>query len=198
MTDTAEVTTTATVVREVEGRQVPTTGVWAVDKSHATVEFVTRHLMVSKVRGRINDYDAQLVIAEKPEDSTLSVDLQAASISTGDEGRDGHLTSPDFLDAENYPVIRFVSTAIKPVSDDTWNVTGDFTIRNVTKPLTLTVEFGGAATTPWNTQAAFFTAKGEFDRDDWDLSWNQPLAGGGVLVGKKIQLEIDVELNPVV
>jgi polyisoprenoid-binding protein YceI len=194
MTDTA--TTTTTAVREVEGRQVPTAGTWTVDQAHTTVEFVARHLMVSKTRGRITDYQADVTIAERPEDSKLDVVLQAASISTGDEGRDGHLLSPDFLDAETNPTIEFHSTSIQPVSSDTWKVTGDFTVHGVTKPLTLDVEFGGAATTPWSTQAAFFSAKAEFDREDWGLTWNQPLAGGGVLVGKKVSLEIDAELNP--
>jgi polyisoprenoid-binding protein YceI len=194
MTDTA--TSTTTVIRDVDGRQVPTAGPWNVDPTHATIEFSARHLMVSKVRGRFTDYDARLVIAEQPEDSSLHVELQAASLTTGDEGRDGHLLSPDFLDVENHPTISFTSTEIVPTGDRTWQVTGDFTIRDITKPLTLDVEFGGAATTPWNTQAAFFSAKGEFDREDWDLTWNQPLAGGGVLVGKKVQIEIDVELNP--
>jgi polyisoprenoid-binding protein YceI len=152
--------------------------------------------MVSKTRGRITDYQADVTIAERPEDSKLDVVLQAASISTGDEGRDGHLLSPDFLDAETNPTIEFHSTSIQPVSSDTWKVTGDFTVHGVTKPLTLDVEFGGAATTPWSTQAAFFSAKAEFDREDWGLTWNQPLAGGGVLVGKKVSLEIDAELNP--
>jgi polyisoprenoid-binding protein YceI len=190
-------TTPPAIVRDVDGRQVPAAGEWAVDKSHATVEFVARHLMVSKVRGRFTDYDAKLVIAERPEDSSLEVELQAASLTTGEEARDGHLHNEDFLDVEQYPLVTFKSTSIEPVSDDTWKVTGDFTIRDTTRPLDLEVTFGGAATTPWNTQAAFFSANAEFDREDWGLTWNQPLAGGGVLVGKKVQIEIDVELNPV-
>jgi polyisoprenoid-binding protein YceI len=184
------------VVRQVDGRQVPTAGTWAVDQSHANLEFVARHLMVTKVRGRITDFDADVEIAERPEDSNLHVELRAASLTTGDESRDGHLKTEDFLQVDQYPTITFQSTSVRPTSDSTWEVTGDFTIRDVTKPLTLSVEFGGAATTPWNTEAAFFSARGEFDREDWGLTWNQPLAGGGVLVGKKVQLEIDVELNP--
>jgi len=194
MTDTA--THASTVVREVDGRQVPTAGRWNVDQAHANVEFVARHLMVTKVRGRVTDFDADVEIAERPEDSSLRVELQAASLTTGDEARDGHLHTEDFLQVDQYPTITFQSTSVRPTGDSTWEVTGDFTIRDVTKPLTLSVEFGGAATTPWNTQAAFFSARGEFDREDWGLTWNQPLAGGGVLVGKKVQLEIDVELNP--
>lgn len=179
-------------VRTIDGHDVPAAGRWNVDASHTTVEFVARHLVVTKLRGRFTDYRADVVIGERPEDSTLNVEIDAASISTGDPGRDGHLTSPDFIDVANHPHITFRSTAVVP-KGDVWKVTGDFAINGVSRPLTLDVEFTGVAETPWGHYAAFFTARGEFDREDWGLTWNQPLAGGGVLVGKKVVIELEVE-----
>ena len=123
--------------------------------------------------------------------------LQAASIETGDEGRDAHLRSPDFLDVDTYPTMRFVSTSVEPLDSGRWAVHGDFTIRDVTRPLTLEVTFAGEMASPWGTAAAFFSARAEFDREDWGLTWNQPLAGGGVLVGKKVAIEIEAEAAPV-
>lgn len=190
MTDVA---TPQIETRTVNGREVPPAGQWAVDASHSTVEFVAKHLMVAKTRGRFTDYEADVVIGERPEDSTLSVTIDASSITTGDEGRDGHLQSPDFLDRENHPNITFASTKVEPGKGNTWDVTGDFTVRGVTKPLTLAVEFNGLTTDPWGNTKAFFSASGEFDRDEYGVSWNQPLANGGVLVGKKVKIELEIE-----
>ncbi|MDQ1533425.1 MAG: hypothetical protein QOF28_1186, partial [Actinomycetota bacterium] len=174
--------------RVVEGRSVPAAGSWEVDKGHSSVEFVARHLMVTKVRGRFADYDAAVTIAERPEDSKVDVTIQAGTITTGDPGRDGHLTSADFLDVENFPTITFASTAVRPTGESTWDVDGDLTIHGVTNPVTLAVEFGGVASDPWNNTKAFFSAATEFDREGFGLTWNQPLAGGGVLVGKKVKV----------
>ena len=179
--------------RIVEGHNVPAAGSWVVDKGHSSVEFVARHLMVTKVRGRFTDYDASITIAERPEDSRVDVTIHAGSITTGDAGRDGHLTSADFLDAEQFPTIAFASTAVRPTGDTTWNVDGDLTVHGVTKPVTLAVEFGGVATDPWDNTKAFFSATAEFDRETFGLTWNQPLAGGGVLVGKKVKVELEIQ-----
>jgi polyisoprenoid-binding protein YceI len=189
--DTTDTTTEA--LRVIDGRPVPAAGTWTVDPSHSTVGFVTRHLMVSKVRGHFSEYSADLTIAERPEDSKVDVTLQVASISTADEGRDGHLLSPDFFDAETYPTITFATTSVAPVSEDEWKVTGDLTVRDVTKPVVLTVEFAGVSEDPWGNTRAGFSATTEIDREDFGLTWNQPLAGGGVLVGKKVKLELEVE-----
>lgn len=189
MTDTS--TTPAT--RVVDGRNVPTAGTWTVDKSHSTVDFVVRHLAVAKTRGRFADWDATFVVAERPEDSSVTATFRTASISTGDDSRDGHLQSPDFLDVEAFPTLSFVSTAVSPVGDDTWSVAGDLTIRDTSRPVTLTVEFAGVTTDPWGAQKAFFSASTEFDREDWGLTYNAPLANGGVLIGKKIKIEIEIE-----
>jgi polyisoprenoid-binding protein YceI len=185
------------LTRSVDGHTVPAAGSWTVDQAHSTVEFVARHLMVTKVRGRFADYDAAITIAERPEDSKVNVTIKAASITTGDAGRDGHLTSPDFLDAENFPTITFASTGVKATSDTNWDVAGDLTVHGVTKPVTLAVEFGGVATDPWDNTKAFFSASTEFDRESFGLTWNQPIAGGGVLVGKKIKVELEIQATPV-
>ncbi|HEX4492451.1 MAG TPA: YceI family protein [Acidimicrobiia bacterium] len=189
-------TTTVDATRVVENRTVPTTGRWSVDNHHSTVEFVARHLMVTKVRGRFLDYDAAIDIAERPEDSRVDVTIQAGSISTGDEGRDGHVVGADFLDVEQYPTLTFHSTAIRPTGASTWRVDGDLTIHGVTRPTVLDVEFGGVASDPWGNTKAFFSASTEIDREDFGLTWNQPLAGGGVLIGKKVRIELEVQATP--
>lgn len=192
MTDLA---TPPAAARVIEGRPVPPAGHWVVDSSHSNVEFVARHLMVAKVRGRFTTYSAEFDIADRPEDSALSVTIDAASITTGDDARDGHLRGPDFLDLENHPNITFTSTDIRAtgLGDSSWSVTGDFTVRGVTKPLTLQVEFNGVAVDPWDNTKAFFSASGEFDRDEYGVEWNQPLANGGVVVGKKVKIELEIE-----
>jgi polyisoprenoid-binding protein YceI len=189
-------TTTIELTREVEGHTVPAAGTWTVDEHHSTVEFVARHLMVTKVRGRFSDYDAAITIAEKPEDSKVDVTIKTASLTTGDPGRDGHVTGADFLDVEQYPTLTFASTAVRPTGASTWDVVGDLTVHGVTKPVTLNVEFGGVATDPWDNTKAFFSATTEFDRESFGLTWNQPLAGGGVLVGKKVRVELEIQATP--
>ena len=122
--------------RTVEGHTVPAAGSWVVDKGHSSVEFVARHLMVTKVRGRFSDYDAAITIAERPEDSSVDVTIHAGSITTGDPGRDGHLTSADFLDVEQFPTIAFKSNVVHATGSSTWDVEGDLTVHGVTKPVT--------------------------------------------------------------
>ena len=186
-------TTTLDATRVVEHRTVPAAGRWAVDTHHSTVEFVARHLMVTKVRGRFGEYDAVIEIGERPEDSRVDVTIQAASIKTGEEARDAHLVGADFLDVEQYPTLTFHSTAVRPTGASNWRVDGDLTIHGVTRPTVLDVEFGGVASDPWGNTKAFFSATTELDREDFDLTWNQPLASGGVLVGKKVKIELEVE-----
>lgn len=191
-------TTTQTpheAVREVDGRAVPAAGEWQVDKAHSSVEFVVRHLMVGKTRGRFGAYDANLVIGERPEDSRVDVTIDAASIFTGEEGRDAHLVSADFLDVENHPSLTFRTVSVTPESDDRWRVEGELTIVGITRAVTLDVEFAGAITDPYGNDKASFSASTEFDREDYGLTWNQPLTGGGVLVGKKVKVEIEIEAS---
>ena len=186
-------TTAATTIREYQGRTIPEVGTYVLDPSHTTVEFVGRHLMISKVRGRFTDFQGDITVAERPEDSSVFVEIDAASVSSADEKRDGHLRSADFFDVETFPSLSFRSTGVEPVRGDDWKVTGELTIRGVTRPVVLDVEFTGATTTPWGEHRIGFSASTEIDREDWGLTWNQALETGGVLVGKKIRIELDVE-----
>ena len=132
-------TSTIDSTRTVGGRTLPTPGPWTIDTAHSTVEFVARHLVVTKVRGRFADWNAELVIGEDPTDSRVDVTIRAASIDTGDEGRNGHLTSPDFLDVEAFPTLTFSTTSVAAGAGDTWDVVGDLTIHGVTKSVTLEI-----------------------------------------------------------
>jgi polyisoprenoid-binding protein YceI len=192
MTDTAVPTTPAT--RVVDGRTVPAAGTWSVDPSHSTVAFVARHMMVAKTRGSFTSYSVDLVVADDPTESKLSVSIDADSFVTGDDGRDAHVKGPDFLDVEQFPTITFTSTSVTPAKgDDDWTVTGDLTVHGVTRPVELAVELSGIAADPWGNDRAIFEAAAEIDREDFGLTWNQPLAGGGVLVGKKVRIELEIE-----
>jgi polyisoprenoid-binding protein YceI len=197
MTDTittpASSTTPTTGARVVHGRSVPAVGTWNVDPSHSEVAFTAKHLVVSKVRGRFADYSVSLTVADDPTHSSVEVDIRADTITTGDEKRDAHLTSPDFLDVGRFPTLSFRSSTVEPGGDDSWRVQGDLTIRDVTRPVALDVEFLGVTEDPWGNQRSGFTAVAEIDREDWGLTWNQPLANGGVLVGRKVRIEIDVQ-----
>jgi polyisoprenoid-binding protein YceI len=182
-----------TSVREYQGVTIPEAGTYAIDRGHTTVEFVGRHLMITKVRGRFTDFEGQIVIGDDPQASSVEVTIQTASVSTADENRDGHLRGADFLDVEKYPTITFRSTDVSFNRDGTAKVTGDLTIKDVTRPVTLDVEFEGAQPDPWGGQRLGFSAGAEIDREDWGLTWNVALETGGVLVGRKIRLEFNVQ-----
>jgi polyisoprenoid-binding protein YceI len=155
--------------------------------------FVARHAMVAKVRGSFDEFEGTLHIdGEHPENSSGRVTIQAKSIDTRNSQRDDHLRSNDFLAMDEYPEITFVSTSVEPTGDNTFKVTGDLTIRGVTKPVTLDVEFTGSATDPMGNLRIGFEASGVINRKDWGVSWNAALEGGGVLVSEKITLEIEI------
>lgn len=183
----------ATFTRDYQGLTVPQAGTYSLDTGHTTVEFIGRHLMITKVRGRFTDFAGEIVVGEAPGDSAVNVTIQTASVESSDEKRDGHLRSPDFLDADQYPTITFKSTEVDINRDGTAKVTGDLTIKDVTRPVTLDVEFDGAQADPWGGRRLGFSAHAEIDREDWGLTWNVALETGGVLVGKKIRLEFNVE-----
>jgi polyisoprenoid-binding protein YceI len=166
-----------------------TAGTWAIDPTHTEVGFVARHLMVSKVRGSFTDVSGTVTVAENVTESVANVVIKTASVSTGTADRDGHLKSADFFDAETYPDMTFVSTGF-----DGETLTGDLTIKDVTKPVTLDVEFNGVATDPWGNEKAGFEATADINRTDWNLNWNAALEKGGVLVSEKIKLVLDVQL----
>ncbi|MGA2036991.1 MAG: YceI family protein [Acidimicrobiales bacterium] len=189
MTDTL----TSSLTKEYKGTIVPAPGVYDVDPKHTTVEFVARHLMITKVRGRIDDVSGTIRIAEVPEESSVEVTMDAKSVHTGEDQRDTHLRSADFFDVEQHPTWTFESTAIEHEDDNTWKVTGDLTIRGTTRPVVLDTEFDGASPTPWGPSAVAFSAVGEIDREDWGLTYNMALETGGVVVGKKVRIELNVE-----
>lgn len=179
-------------VRTIGERQVPAEGTWTIDPTHSTASFVVRHLGLAKVRGGFGIQSGTIHVAEAPEDSSVEVEIDAASIDTGEPGRDDHLRSPDFLDVAEYPKLTFRSTGVVP-SKDGWKVTGDLGIHGVTKGVELEVTFEGAATDPWGGSRIGFSATTEFNREDFGLTWNQALETGGFLVGKQVKVELEVE-----
>ena len=181
--------------RIVDGRPVPEVGTWAIDPSHQSFEFVARHLM-AKVRGRFPGVSGVATIAERPEDSTLEIEIDANSITTQDETRDAHLRSSDFFGVEDHPTISFRSTAVRPGEGATnWKVDGDLTVNGITRPVTVQVEFLGAGVDPWGNQRIGFSGVvPEVDREDWGLTWNAALETGGFLLSKSVRLETEAEL----
>ena len=149
--------------------------------------------MITKVRGRFTDFRGRIVIGESPQQSSVEVTIDAARVNSGDDARDDHLRSPDFLDVEHYPTITFRSTEVDIGPHGSAKVTGDLTVKDVTRPVTLDVDFDGAQPDPWGGQRLGFSASTEINREDWGLTWNVALETGGVLVGKKIRLELNVE-----
>jgi polyisoprenoid-binding protein YceI len=173
---------------------LPEAGTWTIDPGHSTVGFVARHLMVTKVRGSFTDVEGAATIAEDPLQSSVDVTITTASIATLSADRDAHLRSPDFFDVEQHPTITFRSTGLRHVRGDHWQLDGDLTIKDVTRPVTLDVQFEGLTGDPWGGQRAAFTASTEVDREAWGLNWNVALETGGWLVSKKVKLELDVQL----
>ncbi|MFL6203999.1 MAG: YceI family protein [Acidimicrobiales bacterium] len=187
------ITESTPITRIVDGTEVPAAGEYELDASHSHVGLSVRHMMVSKTKGRFADVTGTVHIADDPLASSVEVEISAASIDTRDETRDGHLRSPDFLDVESHPTITYRSTKVTPVRDDRWTVDGELTVRGVTRPVTLEVTFEGGAKDPWGGDRIGFTARGELDREDFGLTWNQALETGGVLVGKQVKVEIEAE-----
>lgn len=187
---------TMSLTRSVDGKEVPAVGTWTLDPTHTQAEFIARHLMVTKVRGGFQELSGTIVVAEDPRDSRVEVVLDVASVTSGTSDRDAHLKSADFFDVETYPEIRFVSTKVEPSGSargSAWTLTGDLTIKDVTKPVTLAFEFVGITNDPWGNAKAAFSASAEVAREDWGLTWNVALEGGGVLVSKTVKLEIEAQ-----
>jgi polyisoprenoid-binding protein YceI len=169
------------------------TGDYQLDPAHTRIGFVARHAMVTKVRGSFKDFDGRIHIdAADPTASTAKVTMKAASIDTGQEQRDAHLRTSDFLEVKKYPELTFVSTGVEQLDDDRFRLTGDLTVKEVTKPVTVEVEFEGSAKDPYGNLRAGFDSKGRLNRKDWGLTWNAALETGGFLVSDRIDLEFDV------
>jgi polyisoprenoid-binding protein YceI len=177
--------------------RLPSPGTWEIDPAHTTIEAVARHLMVTKVRGRFTDFFGRFEIDEKPEDSKFELTINATSITTADEQRDRHLRSPDFLDVANFPTIDFRSTEITSNGDGSYTVTGDLTIRGVTAPVAIESAYLGVATDPWGNEKAAFSGTTELDREAFGMTWNQALETGGVLVGRKLAVELEIQAKRV-
>lgn len=186
--------TTVASVRVIEGRDVPPAGRYTIDPLHSQVAFSARHMMIARVRGHFKVFGGEIDIAEVPEQSSVAVEIDAASIDTRDPQRDAHLRSRDFLDVERFPKITFESTGVRRAAAPTeWTVLGNLVIRNVTQPLNLSTEFSGAVSDPYGNLRAAFSARGEIDREEFGITWNQPLEAGGFVVGKTVHVELDVE-----
>jgi len=175
--------------------KLPAPGTYVIDPAHSSVEFVARHMMVTKVRGRFNEFDGAIHVAATAEESWAEATIVAGSIDTRSEQRDAHLRSAEFLDVERFPELRFRSTSLQPAGEGRWKAVGDLTIRDVTRPVELDVEFGGTGTNPWGVEVAFLSATAEIDREDFGITWNQTLETGGVLVSKKVRLEIEAQVS---
>jgi len=171
-----------------------TTNAWNIDLAHSSINFSIRHMVVSKVRGRFAKYTGKLNLDES--DLTRSVveaTIDASSIDTGTPQRDDHLRSPDFFDVEKFPELRFRSTRVEKIDDAHYRVTGELTLRDVTREVSLDVEYGGKGKDPWGNERLAFVAKAALDRKAFGLEWNQMLEAGGVLVGDRVDIELDVQ-----
>lgn len=167
-------------------------GTWDIDPVHSDVSITARHFVVSKVRGSFTEFGGEIVTAENPLESTVSATIQAASINTKNDDRDGHIRSADFLDADNNPTITFTSTALRAAGDD-FELDGDLTIRGNTKSITLALELGAFGADPYGGQRVGFSASTTLNRKDWGISFNAVLETGGAVVSDKLEISLDIE-----
>lgn len=167
-------------------------GTWVLDPVHSEVAFSVRHMMMSKVRGTFGVKSATLIAPENPLETKVEASIDVASVDTKDEGRDGHLRSADFFDAENFPTMEFVSTGAREQDGDFF-VDGDLTIRGVTKPVSFAFDFGGFGVDPYGNHKAGASAMTIINREEFGLTWNAALETGGVLVGKEITINIELQ-----
>jgi polyisoprenoid-binding protein YceI len=169
---------------------------WRIDPSHSQITFSVRHMMISNVRGRFENFTGTVEFDEQAPTTRSSVEVQieAASINTRDERRDAHLKSADFLNAEKYPYLVFKSKRVEAIDAHHGRIIGDLTIRDVAKEVTLDVEYAGQSKSPWGAISAGFEARAKINRKDWGLNWNLALETGGVLVGDEIAVEIELEI----
>lgn len=177
---------------------LPATGTWSIDASHSEIGFSVRHLGISKTRGRFGTFSGSIEVdAENPANSRVDVEIDVTSIDTRDAGRDEHLRSGDFFGSDDFPTATFRSTAVRGAGSD-WVVEGELTIKGVTKPVTLATELVGLQRDPWGNDRVGFTATTEVNREDFGLTWNAALETGGVLVGKTVKINLEVEAIKVV
>jgi polyisoprenoid-binding protein YceI len=180
-------------VRTINDVKLPAAGTWRIDPGHVEVGFVGRHFGLTKIRGRFTGVSGDVVVADDIARSSVTVDIDMASVTSGDTARDDHLRSADFFDVEVHPTATFRSTGVLP-RGAAGTLIGELTIKGVTRPVTLDVEYLGHARDPWDNDRAVFSASATINREDWGLTWNMVLDAGGLLVSKEIRLEIEVEL----
>jgi polyisoprenoid-binding protein YceI len=183
----------AVTSRTVNGVEYPAVGTYAIDVSHTQLGFAVRHMAVSKVRGRFGKFEGTIEIAEDPTDSKVSLTIDADSVDTRDENRDNHLRTNDFFDVPNHPQWTFTSTSITADGPTEWKVVGDLTIRGVTKPVTLDVTLEGVVKDPYGNHRVGFSGSTTIDRDDFDVSFGAVMEAGGLVVAKKVSIELEVE-----
>jgi polyisoprenoid-binding protein YceI len=167
-------------------------GTWKVDPAHSSVGFEVKHMMISTVRGHFREFEGTLEAAEDPSESRAWGSVRTASIETGAADRDEHLRSPDFFDAERYPEARFESTRLEPVGGANWRVTGNLTIKDVTREVQFDAVVQGVGEDPWGNERVGVAVRGKVNRTDFGLTWQQPLARGGLLVGEEVSILVDV------
>ena len=182
----------AATTRVVAGTELPAPGRWRIDPGHAEVAFIGRHFLLTKIRGRFPGVSGAIEVTEDPSQTTVAVTIDMGSVTSGSQARDDHLRSADHFDAARHPTATFTGHAAH------WEGTrgqlaGQLTICGITRPVTLQAEYLGYAADPWGGHRAVFTAEGTLNREDWGLTWNMPLDGGGLLVSKEIQIEINLE-----
>jgi polyisoprenoid-binding protein YceI len=169
------------------------TGTYTIDPTHSEIGFSVRHAMVTTVRGQLAEYDGKLVLdGAKPAASTAEVTIKVVSIDTNQEQRDGHLRTGDFFDAETHPEITFVSTAAEQLDDETYRLTGDLTIKGISKPVSIDFTLNGSAKDLYGNERVGFEGSTTINRTDWGLSYNAALETGGVLIGEKVKLNFDI------
>jgi polyisoprenoid-binding protein YceI len=184
---------TSPAVRTVDGVELPAAGTWHIDPGHAEVGFVGRHFGLTKVRGHFTGVAGDVVVADDPAESSVTVEIDVASVHSGDTTRDDHLRSADLFDVAAHPTATFRSTGLA-LDGTSGRLAGELTLKGVTRPLTLDVDYLGHARDPWDNDRAVFSASATVNREDWGLTWNMLLEAGGLLVSKEIRLEIEVEL----
>ncbi len=182
--------------RSVDGLELPVPATWVIDPLHTSLAFEARHAMVTRMRGRFRALSGSFTIAEQPEDSSVEVTIDAASLDTNHPVADEHLRGEHYLDVANFPELTFRSTKVEHVDGDRWQVTGDLKIRDISRPIVLDATLNGVIPMEYAAKAKLgFTATGEFDRRDYGMEFNIPLATGGVVVGNEVRLTLDVEAD---
>jgi len=186
------VTAGADAARTVDGLTVPPVGRWLFEAGNSEITFSVKHLVISKVRGSFKQFSGEILVAEEFWASSASASIRSDSVDTGLAARDKDLRGPDFLDAESHPTLEFRSTGLS-ASGDGWTLTGDLTVAGQTRPVWLAVEFAGVATDPWGNVKAVFSATTKLNREEFGLTYNKVIEGGGVLIGSDITIEIEIQ-----